>query len=643
MLDSDPYVGKEDPMIRAACSMWLDKIKHARDHKRKVFQEDADRCMQFFNGPKNWDELMGSPRGAHQSASELPDPIFKISVNKVFEFVTIFGPAMYYQNPVRTVNPREPVPIPPEAFPDPYTAQAVMQQEMIQQGMNKFRSALIVAYLNWLVLENRLDVESRQAIEEALIKGRGCLWTELRVPPGTDYRIVVSVFDTVDHLMIDPDAPSPERATWIARKCIEPVWQVERDHGLEPGTLRGNLETQAMQASVNNDDDKLYDRKKGATNDLLVYWKVYSKMGIGGRLKGIDKDYRGPLDLFGDYCYLVLAEGVPYPLNLPPAVQMEADPEEVFGRVAWPTPFWADDDWPVTLLDFHRVPNSPWPMSHIKAGLGELTFLNWVTSFLAGKLRNTTRDFIAVLKEAGEEIKTQILEGRDLTMLDVDGSGGKHIDEVVKFLQHPSVNGDVWKFIELIDQNVNKRLGLNELLYGSQGATQIRSASEFEGRTQNSNVRPEDMAKQVEAWMSAVAAKEAVCARFHLHAPDILPALGPAAAGFWDQFVYTQDLSTATRQLDYQIEAGSTRRPNKDTERARTTEGVQVLLPVLMQYAQGTGDLMPLNNLLTDWAKARDLPADRYALRIAPPPPAPPAPAKPADEGSRPSAPPSAG
>src|SRR5207302_212867 len=101
---------------------------------------------------------------------------------------------------------------------------------------------------------------------------------------------------------------------------------------------------------------------------LLVYYKIYSKMGIGGRLQGIKNGLRGPLEMFGDYAYLAIADGVPFPLNLNPDVTNDpafaSNPEAVFAKVAWPTPFWGCDEWPVTELDFHRVFNSPWPMAH---------------------------------------------------------------------------------------------------------------------------------------------------------------------------------------------------------------------------------------------------------------------------------------
>jgi hypothetical protein len=184
------------------------------------------------------------------------------------------------------------------------------------------------------------------------------------------------------------------------------------------------------------------------------------------------------------------------------------------------------------------------------------------------------------------------------------------------------MNGDVWKVIAAIEDNFDKRVGLNELMYGNQGATQIRSAQEASIRNQNMNVRPDDMSKQVEAWMSEVAIKEAVAPL-----PPVVgrhrPRHGRPGGQVWDGYVSSQDLNVVTRQLDYRIEAGSTKKPNKDTQVQQMDQAVQVMLPVFQQYATMTGDMLPMNNLIADWAKSRDLNPARYQLNYAPPAPAP--------------------
>jgi hypothetical protein len=121
--------------------------------------------------------------------------------------------------------------------------------------------------------------------------------------------------------------------------------------------------------------------------------------------------------------------------------------------------------------------------------------------------------------------------------------------------------------------------------------------------------------------MTRASIKEAILSRYHLGGADVQPILGDAAAVLWDQFVHTADTNAACRELEYRIEAGSTRKPNKEGQVARMNEAIQVMLQPLLTYAQATGDLGPLNNLLADWAKSRDLDPARYQLAQAPPPP----------------------
>lgn len=607
-----------DSTIASICRRWSEKINSARDSKRKIFQETADLCMGFYNGPKSWDEISGRP-------DDIVSPQFKISVNKAFELVELFGPALYFNNPVRSVRPRKSVEIPPQFFPIPDLAmfQTMSQEEFIRSQRDGIRCELVEAYLNWTPDEYDLNVESRQAIVEALVKGRGCLWTELHSPPGASFRSVKTSFESVDDLLVDPDARSFRDAKWIARRCVHPVWEVEKQYGLRRGSLKGTFESNEMQSYVTNDTsgDSLYNRATGVTSDLLVYYKVWSKMGIGGRLSGVDESQVEPLEMFGDYVYLAIAPGVPFPLNLSPELQANQDWEQTKQNFAWPIPYWADESWPVSVLDFHPVANCAWPMSHLKSALGELRFLNWVVSFIAGRLRFTTRSFFGMRKSLGEDLKNAILSGEDLTLLEIEEENAS-IADVVQILQHPNMPGDIWDAIGMIERMFDKRTGLTELLYGLGGSTQIRSAEEASLRNQNASVRPDDMAKMVEHWQRSVAAKEAIACRYHLRGEDVFPVMGNMASLVWNDLVSTPDIIVASKQLQYSIESGSIQRPNKNFQMQQTDEAMTTLLPVFNQYASMTGDVTPMNNLLGDWAKSRQLDPSRYQL-LPPPPPSP--------------------
>ena len=621
------YRGDEiDPVFTAVCAAWRAKIVNARDHKETAFQEYANDCQAFFEGPRDWGKLM-TGGALSKEGKELPLPFFQISVNKTFEFVTLFGPALYFDNPYRTARPWAPVVLPPQFFASPQEYQAAIQQENSRVAIDGLRGVLLETVLNTTQNNFNLTVETRQAIDEGLIKGRGCLWTELYDSPVTGFKSVRSVYDSVDNLFCDPDAERFEEVEWIARRRVRAAWDLEQQYGLRRGSLKGQYESNDSSALASTSASGEYDRIRGLTNDLVVYYEIWSRMGVGGRLSGFNEDWRDALEPFGDFAYLVVAEGVPFPLNLPPDVLndpgFQADPRVVFGRTQWPLPFYACDGWPVSALDFHRRSKGTWPLAHLRAGMGELKAINWVISFLLGKVRITSRQLIALRRALKDDIKETVLNGKDLELIEVDDSNVP-LDQIIQVLNFPEVNGDIWKVLQILEDNFDKRVGLNELMYGSGGATQIRSASEVQARSDNMNVRPADMAKRVFEWQSQVAAKEALAARLAVTEQDVAPLLGPVVSPFWGQFVATTDLMLAANQLEYRIEAGSTQRPNRNTQIQQITAAVQTIAPILVANAQQTGDPTAINNLLSDYAKAQELDPSRYQL-AAPPLPQPPA------------------
>ncbi len=650
--------------LKGLVTGWCGKLKLAREHKKKKFQELADEAMQFYNGPHTfmWDQSYMRAKGivtADDDGGGVAAPTFRFTMNKVAEIVQLFGPALYHQNPVRTVTTRPLPQIDPMVlFGDqlsqvsmlpPEQGFMVQQQVMMQQQqlamqeqqenlVRGTRATLLDNYLNYTPNELNLKQHSRRVIDEALIKGMGTWWTELYAPPSSQITLVGSFYDTVDSVFIDPDSETLEDAQWVARRCTHPWWEVEREYELEPGSLKKFVAKDGHESAFSQGESTANDweddaRRKGETNDLITYYKIYSKMGMGGRMSGIDPDMRNRFEDLGDYCFLVAAEGVPFLLNVPdqllseealPATDEEAIAwqEDITSRVQWPIPFWLDGEWPFTELSFHEVPNCAWPMSHVMPGLGELRWLNWAMSFLAQKVRTSCGTYVAVMKAAGEELKKAIITGGDNVVLELENALGKQISDVVSFLQQPPFQGDIYKVIQAVAESFEKRVGLTELAYGLSGV-QIRSAKEAEVKQGNFSIRPDDMANKVEDAMTRLARKEALAARWMLSAEDVAPILGPLGSQLWAQLVQSADVDQVVRELDYRVEAGSARKPNKSGKIEQMGQALQNFGPVLQQFAT-MGQVGPLNALLEDWAKANDIDPTRYMIQppmpMAPPP-----------------------
>ena len=608
------------------CAAWMKKIRAAAEVKKKLFGDDAEEAMKFFNGPYDflYDRTKNqSNTGLLNDGTDFPAPPFRMSCNRVAEMVQLFGPALYHRNPTRLVTPREYPMLPPEFFgniAEPAVSmvyETVRQANELAKSKDTARATLLDSYLNFTPYELGLKDHFRLAIDETIIKGAGCLWSETYQVPMSGWKMAGSFQDSVDNLLLDPDGVDLDHCQWIARRCCHPVWMVEREYGLPPGSLHAGRTS--WNASQDRNEEPRFWAGKGETADLIVYWKIYSKMGVGARLSGVPQELRTVLDAYGDYCYLVVAENTRFPLNLPDQITETAPDDEILRRLSWPTPFWKDGTWPMTMIQFHPVSGQAWPMSHVKPGMGELKFLNWAYSFLASHIQVASRTFLAIAKSLDEDTKKAITHGPHFSTIEVEAMH-QEINKAVQFLEHPPVNKDLFSIIEAVSNQFDKRVGLSELRYG-ETATQLRSASEAEIKSDQLRIRPEDMQSRVEEAATEIAAKEAAVARHHLRGADVAPIIGPVASYFWDQLVANATPDEITRQLQYRIEAGTTRKPNRDRQAANMTAAMNNLFNPLMQYAAQTGNVNPANALIEDWAKSQDFDAKRYLLTAPPPPP----------------------
>lgn len=604
--------------------LWLRKIELAEKHKQSCFQDDADVAMSYFSGPIAFVQGSGdkdvSAFVVNTKGRTLPNPTFKVTVNKYREMVDLFLPVLHYRNPVRTVTPRRPN-IPPLMIGTELEAHA-RQVEMRDQA----RSEMLSWYLNYTPHELDYKGESRAGITEGLIKGRGVTWTGIYNHFGQ--RLVGSFYDSVDNLGIDPDVERVRDATFIYRKRRQPHWQVEQKFGWPENSLKKKAtdESKHQEASTDTRPNGLYDRRSGDTNDLVTYYEVYSRMGFGTRLKGAgDKDTL--LEGINDdeqYVYLVICPQADAPLNLNPEFMKSASVDEKRSAMRWHTPFWRDrtNPWPCSLLDFHPVPRQVWPQSHMRPAQPYQQFLNWAYSFLMSRIAVTSRLFLAVPKEVEQELWQKIEEGFDLTMLPLDPTS-PDANKLLQFIQHPPVNKDIWDIIQGVEMALDKATGLNELMYGMT-SRQMRTASEASLKREMINIRPDDMAECVESWHTEVARKEAIATRYHIKGADVAPLFGEeegvtinstmgtiTSAGpfttIWEELVEEEDIGKIMAEMEYRIEAGTSRKPNKDKEVSDIDESAQVLFPNLMQAYQMTGDPTAVNTWLERWARSREM------------------------------------
>lgn len=641
-----PSLPSSNPLQQIA-NTWVKKLKAAIDYK-KPFNDDAKEAGQFFDGEHNWMWRDAYARGERGYNSSIAPPAFRMQLNKVFELVEIFSSVIYHRNPVRTVTvmdyPTIPLeslgvdqPLGPDGQPSPEQIQLmqVVKQEDANKQQRHMSAKLLQAYLNWTPVELDLKRQARKVVNEAMIKGAGVFWTALNVvdvsgdastPP---MRTIGSFYDTVDNLLIDPDFDNEDDMLWCAQKCVRPLAEVAETFGIPVDELQRHFENESPKLHREPKEKK----KRETTNQLITFYKIWSKTGMGDRLKDAPKDNKGVFDALGRYCYLVICEGVPYPLNVPPAVMQEPVDEQtglppsLFTRVAWPIPFYAEPNgWPFTMLAFHRKPGYAWPVSHIRPAIGELRLLNWCFSFLATRIATSCETIVAVQKAADQTLKDQLLAPSEAGFKIVELSEllGRRIEDVVSIFQMPQVTKDLWDIISAILDEFAKRTGLSELAYGYTRSS-FRSAAEATIKNENISIRPDNMSNELEDCMSLLARREALAARWLLEPEDIAPVLGPMGAAAWAQTIAKQDIVSLTRELLYRVEAGSARKPNKASRVEQMQMAVQTLGPILSGLANA-GVVDPFNALISDWADSLDIDASPYLLPPPPPPAPPPAP-----------------
>jgi hypothetical protein len=631
----EPRTGED--ALRSIATGWLKKIELSLKHKRP-FTEDGREAMSFFDGPHNWFWKDTYARHEYGYNRTIAPPAFRMQVNRVFEAVKLFGSVIYHRNPVRTVTHAKYPFVSPEVVGvmDPQSMMAYQQaaQETMQRTeIRKIAALLMERYLNYTPNELDLKTHSRRVVDEAIIKGMGVWWTEMVTLPGSDIGVVGSFADSVDNFTMDPDATEIEDITWCARRCVHPIDVVARQYGLDREQLKGHIDgakpLDGDTDQIFNEDDSQYKgRRVGKSNELVTYWKIWSKTGLGDRLKDTPKELVGAFDAVGDNCYIVVCEGIPYPLNMPPsALEEPVDdatgvPPGLFRAVQWPIPFWAEaNGWPFVHLDFHRKPGYVWPISHIKPGIGELRFLNFAMSFIAQRVATSCETLLGVSKAADQDIKDQILaqSEKGFKVVEISETLGRSVNDLISVFQLPEVSPELWRIVEAVAQQFDKRVGLTELAY-AMTSSQIRSATEANVKAEQLSVRPDDMANRLEDAMSLLARREALAARWLLRPQDVESIVGPLGAAAWSQHVSSMDPATVAREFEYRVEAGSARKPNKATRVEQMQAALQTLGPIL-QGLVPMGMVDPLNALVSDWADSLDIDAKPYLIPQPPPPP----------------------
>jgi hypothetical protein len=616
---------------------WREKITRGIE-KRKPWLQNAKQCELFYAAAPGW---MWSDE--YRSKFKLDDvkPKFHMTVAKAFEFVALYGPSLYWKNPIRTCKPKERLEIVPEdlmflGVNDLNTVNMIGQQMQTERRRLELTSKLTSLWLNYTPNEQvggGLKAHSKLATIDALVKGRGCLTVEPYQYPGSDRKLTGAFYMSPYDLVIDPDADTIWNASWMAIRCVHPVWQFVQKYA-QYGVTEEIAKRYANHSTNNGvaensrarEDDGLR-KTLGESYDCIVYWKIYSKGGLGARLANnldANPELKQLDTAIGDYPFLIIPDQTPdIVFNCPNEVFNQAtppNPEDLAGRFAWPIPYWKDGKWPVDILDFNPVPGSVWPIAPLTPGMGELMFMNIIMSFLPTRIVSSSRDFIQCPKALEESVNDVFSKGLDLSVFGIPTEFASSPQGVISFLQHPPLNTDLWTILDRVALAFDKRVGLSELMYGYNPGATSRTAEDAAMKREALSVRPDDMATSVEEWQTEVAKKENICTQLFIGANDVKPVIGEVGSLLWGQLIMARPIEDVLRETDVSIEAGSARKPNKDRDVANAAQALQYFLPVLMQYSMQSGDVNPVNAIIEQWGDANDMDMTGFLLQPPPPP-----------------------
>ncbi len=601
--------------LESIVAVWTTQIEACQKAKHNQFGKTAERTWAFMGK----DDATLDPNLGDEMPEDADGPQ-KTRINKTREFVSLMMPHIHEEVLHRTVKSRIP------ELPD-------YLREIAPNSGPKLEDKIIAweiqHFLNYTPTEYGLYRENRMSIQEALVKGRGVAWHEMIDGP---YGLIpASNYDTVDGLLIDADCQQYRDAGFIIRRRVRQVITVAEEFGLPAKELRGTHESHLSRTFNENSSGGFYNDNP-EDRDVCVYYEVWSRIGLGHRLRDASDEIQelsDALDEVGRHVWLAIMPGMKYPLNIKPEL-LEGDEGEnkLRADIEWPIALFEEpaNPWPFSLLDF--IPNSDnaWATSPLEAALPLQYFLDRIYTFIMRSVGNTARRLIFTPQELAERIKTAIATGSHDEIVEVEGEL-LELDKLAQVLELPGLSDDVWKTIAAAEQKYEQISGMVPLLYGGAPKNEPRSASESQSRATNMMNRPNDMARAVRDWNSRIAAKEAQCARLYVEPATVAPLFGepepdedPATfqtqsplTFLWATLVNTDDPAVAAAEMQYVCEAGTGSRANRQEQIGEVQMLVQTFGPVYSQWAT-QGITQPYNQLMQMLGDVGMLPMQRLMI-----------------------------
>lgn len=618
-------------LTRPIANAWLGCIGEA-DAARRKWKTAADLCRRFYSGGCGfmWEDEFHDTFFANQPA--WIKPRFRVDLNKTYEYVAITGPSLYWNDPYRQVVSPERISLFPELYGDvdndPQAAELFQQTQKADESerrINKMRNSAFQAWLNFTQREQPgggLEGETRLTIDDALIDGRGVMVTKVYQYPGSDKKLTGSFSVPPRDLFIDPDCSdiTLRDARWIAIQHNDHASKVEKMFDLPAGSLHGKGMAETRDSKGRNrtpaDDNVRKSNDRSSLSDMIQWYEIYSKCGAGSRNLKARNELDKALDAeVGNYARICVARNVDFLLNLPANKLEVATADDIREAFAWPVPYWLDDAWPITTLDFYTADRtSAWPLPPLWASIGPLMCINVLTSLYLSKAWDNSQTIIAYLASLEDKVKQKLASGDPVVEIKLDGVNSS-IKECVQILERGRGGEEgLLNAIAAMQQRFNESSGLNELSYGGTTGAQSRSAADSQFKQEATMRRADDMASKVAKHQASIADHEKIAAFWSLKRYDVEPAIGLGGGEIWERLIETADPEVVLRSTRAIVDVQDIQRPDRKKNLVNLTTASGYQLPVYQAYAAATGDTGPLNAFNQAWFDAAGIEADGLEL-----------------------------
>lgn len=676
----------------------LSAIRAGVREKNRVYVPGASEVARFYLGQHKYlfdpkfspNQLSLYIKTDVSGSKSFRTPIFQMSDNVAANYLQIYSPYLLQGVVNRTVEATKPFVPPPVCYgidPQPMMMmklqmmqglpngqmqamqywqqqqQANMKMQIDQQQLaqeyelRQARAEMMEKLLNYTVTELGYGNERKRVVEESLILGCGAYLTQIVPMPLTGQKMIGSQYVMMNDIVWDPDATRTKDCKWLAIQCRGPAWLVSRIHGVPESDLKPNASSTIADAYhqdlvITAGPENV---KKEVALDEVIYWKFYSRMGSGARLK--TKDLRTPdlemLDqILGDFCFFVVTDACPYPLNMNPSVfdavqkmsmqQQQQQQQQQQGMspqylaamgaqpidplqplkqaCSWQIPFHldVDDPWPLTTVEHYIRNGSPYPVPPLEFALAFMKFMVWVISFVADKCYRSQRTFWAIDETNNDQLRIAIEDGQDEAIIKLKNLDQKSVDAFLKMIEAPEIKKSIFEVYEFMKTKFEQMTGMNELNQAQMSRT-MRSATEAGILDEASKLRPAAMAKNVLDADSRVARKEGIAWQLLGQPNDVQPVLGGPGAQAWQMIMKSINPIQLMRETTYDVVAAQGRVHDLATRQDQANKMAQLILPLMVQIAMATGQFGAVKTIMTEWCKANQIDPDMVQFPDMPP------------------------